>query len=66
MRFKSNLTGSILSDGSSQFVYKLGHLSKWCSQDNNIDVINHFIWSGKRVKEQTDITSFIKRFNKTL
>nr|YP_009364860.1 ribosomal protein L31 [Fucus distichus]ARI50048.1 ribosomal protein L31 [Fucus distichus] len=63
-QLKFKLFGSILSNGSSRFMYLPGYSYTWVKSRNNLDLLNHFIWAGKRVKEQTDITSFVDRFRK--
>nr|UNI92484.1 ribosomal protein L31 [Silvetia siliquosa] len=63
-QLKFKLFGSILSNGSSRFIYVPGYSHLWVKSRNNLDLLNHFIWAGKRVKEQTDITSFVDRFRR--
>ena len=41
-----------------------GYSPLWVKSRNNLDLLTHFIWAGKQVKEQTDITSFVDRFRK--
>ncbi|CAN0173876.1 unnamed protein product [Ascophyllum nodosum] len=63
-QLKFKLFGSILSNGSSRFMYMPGYSHLWVKSGNNSDLLNHFIWAGERVKEQTDLTSFVDRFRK--
>ena len=45
-------------------MYVPGYSPLWVKSRNNLDLLTHFIWAGKQVKEQTDITSFVDRFRK--
>ncbi len=61
---KSNLFGSILSDGSFRFLSLPSHFSQQALNFKNIDNLNHPVWTGKRPKEQTEISTFIGRMHK--
>lgn len=60
---KPNLIGSVLTDGSFIFFPLFSFSSQPILNIKNIDCINHSIWAGKRPKEQTEISTFIKRLN---
>lgn len=58
---KSYLFGNILSDGSFCF---LSLSNSYLSDSLNFkhsDVLNHSVWTGQRVKKQTEISIFIDR-----
>lgn len=62
IQLKIKLTGSTLSNGSCCLIYRLGYCREWCiHRGNNLDVINHPVWVGKQVKEQTEIASFVDK-----
>nr|AMJ17064.1 ribosomal protein L31 [Sargassum ilicifolium] len=63
IKVKQNLLGHILSDGSFRFAYEDNILPK-LFKIITLDIANHFVWTGKGPKEQTEITSFVERFNK--
>jgi len=60
---KSKLFGSILSDGSFKFLPLSAYNSQHDLKIKNIDVFSHPAWTGRRPKEQTEISIFINRFN---
>nr|YP_009049455.1 ribosomal protein L31 [Sargassum muticum]YP_010381332.1 ribosomal protein L31 [Sargassum kjellmanianum]AIE46252.1 ribosomal protein L31 [Sargassum muticum]UDH59717.1 ribosomal protein L31 [Sargassum kjellmanianum]UQV81250.1 ribosomal protein L31 [Sargassum muticum] len=64
IKVKQKLLGNILSDGSFNFVYVDDISPKLFKIITGLDIANHFVWTGKGPKEQTEITSFIARFNK--
>nr|YP_009072566.1 ribosomal protein L31 [Petalonia fascia]AIQ78506.1 ribosomal protein L31 [Petalonia fascia] len=57
----SKLFGNILSDGSLTFLTLPGFQSQKMLNTKKIDLLTHPIWTGKRVKEQTEISGFIGR-----
>lgn len=61
---KSKLFGSILSDGSFRFLSLPSYFSQQALNVKNIDNLNHPVWTGKRSKEQTEISTFIERMRK--
>ena len=64
---KSKLFGSLLSDGSARILSVPGY----SLQDplslgvKDVDILNHPVWTGRRPKEQTEISAFIGRFDNT-
>nr|YP_009050527.1 ribosomal protein L31 [Sargassum fusiforme]AIG23796.1 ribosomal protein L31 [Sargassum fusiforme]QJC59501.1 ribosomal protein L31 [Sargassum fusiforme] len=64
IKVKQKLLGTILSDGSFHFVVDDNILPKLFKTMTDLDPANHFVWTGKGPKEQTEITSFILRFNR--
>nr|YP_010372571.1 ribosomal protein L31 [Myagropsis myagroides]UPE50208.1 ribosomal protein L31 [Myagropsis myagroides] len=64
LKVKRRLLGNILSDGSFRFAYEDDILPKLFKTKTYLDIANHFVWTGKGPKEQTEITSFVVRFNK--
>nr|AZJ13594.1 ribosomal protein L31 [Endarachne binghamiae] len=58
---KSKLFGNVLSDGSLIFIVLPGFQSKRILNAKKIDLLSHPVWTGKRSKEQTEISSFIGR-----
>nr|YP_010485609.1 ribosomal protein L31 [Sargassum confusum]AZJ16139.1 ribosomal protein L31 [Sargassum confusum]UVW81681.1 ribosomal protein L31 [Sargassum confusum] len=64
IKVKQKLLGNMLSDGSFNFVYVDDISPKLFKTITGLDIANHFVWTGKGPKEQTEITSFIVRFNK--
>lgn len=65
-RVKSKLFGNILSDGSFRFLQLPSYHSQRSLNYNKIDNLNHAVWTGKRPKEQTEISLFIGRLNKNV
>nr|YP_009992173.1 ribosomal protein L31 [Sargassum patens]QNN85670.1 ribosomal protein L31 [Sargassum patens] len=63
VKVKRKVSGNILSDGSFCFAYKDNILPE-LFKTITLDITNHFVWTGKGPKEQTEITSFVVRFNK--
>ena len=63
-KVKLKLLGGILSDGSFHFSCESGVLHKSFRLTGNLDVINHFVWTGRGPKEQTEIANFVVRFHK--
>ena len=61
---KSKLFGNILSDGSFVFLTSPSYQSQKFLNSNKVDLLNHFVWTGKRPTKQTEISSFINRFKK--
>ena len=61
---KTKLFGNIVSDGSLFFINLPGYQSQKILNSNKVDLLNHSVWTGKKLKEQTEISSFINRFNK--
>lgn len=55
----TKLFGNVLSDGSFIFMSSAGYNYK---QSLNVDILNHPVWTGRRPKEQTEISAFISRF----
>nr|YP_009049418.1 ribosomal protein L31 [Sargassum horneri]AIE46215.1 ribosomal protein L31 [Sargassum horneri]AWW89676.1 ribosomal protein L31 [Sargassum horneri]AWW89713.1 ribosomal protein L31 [Sargassum horneri]AWW89750.1 ribosomal protein L31 [Sargassum horneri]AWW89787.1 ribosomal protein L31 [Sargassum horneri] len=64
IKVKQKLLGHILSDGSFHFVYNADILPELFKTITNLDISNHSVWTGRGPKEQTEVTSFIVRFNK--
>ena len=64
IKVKRKLLGNISSDGSFYFVYDDDILPKLFKTITDLDIANHSVWTGKGPNEQTEITSFIVRFNK--
>ena len=63
-KVKSKLSGSISSDGSFNLSYIPGYSLQRNLECKTLDLLNHPVWTGKRIKDQTEITSFINRFHK--
>nr|YP_011007965.1 ribosomal protein L31 [Chorda asiatica]QWK44438.1 ribosomal protein L31 [Chorda asiatica]WBP69796.1 ribosomal protein L31 [Chorda asiatica] len=63
---KSRFFGSILSDGSFRFLISPSCYSQQHFNCKNLDGLNHPIWTGKRPKEQNEISSFVNKFSKGL
>ena len=61
---KSKLFGYVSSDGSFNALLIPGYNLQKSLYVKNIDTINHSIWTGRRPKEQTEISAFINRFIK--
>ncbi len=64
LKVKRKLLGNILSDGSFCFAYGDEVSPEVFKSITSLDVVNHFVWTGKGPKEQTEIASFVLRFNK--
>ena len=64
LKVKRKLLGNILSDGSFRFTYESDVLPEIFKTISHLDIINHSVWTGKGPKEQTEIASFVVRFNK--
>ena len=62
---KSKLIGNLLSDGSVSILPVFSFNSRGGLNAKNADILNHPIWTGRRPKEQTEISAFIGRFNKS-
>nr|YP_009454569.1 ribosomal protein L31 [Endarachne binghamiae]AUG32989.1 ribosomal protein L31 [Endarachne binghamiae] len=58
---KSKLFANVLSDGSLIFLILPGFESKRILNAKKIDLLSHPVWTGKRSKDQTEISSFIGR-----
>ena len=56
---KSKSFGCVLSDGSVRILST--YSCKETFYVKNIDVLNHPVWTGRRPKEQTEISAFIGR-----
>ena len=41
-----------------------GYSHLWVKSRNNLDLLSHFIWAGKRVLKNKQITSFVDCFRK--
>lgn len=65
LQTKSKLFGNIFSDGSFLFLQIPSYYSKWELNPKKLDAINHPVWTGKRPKEQTEISTFVDRFHKS-
>nr|QWK44476.1 ribosomal protein L31 [Cymathaere triplicata] len=63
---KSKTFGSILSDGSFSFLTLPSNFSQKELNCKTLDLNTHPVWTGKRPKEQTEISLFIGKFTKTL
>nr|YP_009330439.1 ribosomal protein L31 [Coccophora langsdorfii]ANS72211.1 ribosomal protein L31 [Coccophora langsdorfii] len=63
LKIKRKLLGCILSDGSFRFTYESDVLFK---TTRHLDIVNHFVWTGKGPKEQTEVANFVVRLNKEL
>lgn len=61
---KYKFFGGILSDGSFSFFSLPGYISQQSLKVKGVDILNHSVWTGRRPKEQTEISAFIGRFNK--
>nr|QWK45088.1 ribosomal protein L31 [Thalassiophyllum clathrus] len=58
--------GSVLSDGSFNFLMLPTHFSQKELNGKSLDLNNHPVWTGKRPKEQTEISLFVGKFVKSL
>nr|QWK45050.1 ribosomal protein L31 [Lessoniopsis littoralis] len=63
---KSKIFGNILSDGSFNFLSLPTHSSQKELNCKTLDLNNHPVWTGKRPKEQTEISLFVSKFTKSL
>nr|YP_008999837.1 ribosomal protein L31 [Undaria pinnatifida]YP_011008454.1 ribosomal protein L31 [Undaria peterseniana]AGW46854.1 ribosomal protein L31 [Undaria pinnatifida]WBP70425.1 ribosomal protein L31 [Undaria peterseniana] len=63
---KSKIFGNILSDGSFNFLNLPSFHSQKELNCKNLDLNNHPVWTGKRPKEQTEISIFVGKFIKSL
>nr|QWK44820.1 ribosomal protein L31 [Postelsia palmaeformis] len=63
---KSKPLGSVSSDGSFSFLTLPGHFSQKKLNHKNLDLNNHPIWTGKRPKEQSEISLFVGKFMRTV
>ncbi len=64
LNIKSKLFGNLLSDGSFKYLLlPSANLSQFLNV-KKVDLNNHPIWTGRRSKEQTEISAFIDRYNK--
>nr|UAX20298.1 ribosomal protein L31 [Alaria esculenta]UAX20336.1 ribosomal protein L31 [Alaria esculenta]UXD06526.1 ribosomal protein L31 [Alaria esculenta]UXD06564.1 ribosomal protein L31 [Alaria esculenta]UXD06602.1 ribosomal protein L31 [Alaria esculenta] len=63
---KSKTFGNILSDGSFNFLSLPSYSSPKELHCKSSDLNNHPVWTGKRPKEQTEISLFVGKFTKSL
>nr|WBP69866.1 ribosomal protein L31 [Costaria costata] len=63
---KKKKFGSVLSDGSFNFLVLPSYLSQKELNYKPLDLNNHPVWTGKRPKEQTEISLFVGKFTKSL
>jgi len=63
---KTKTFGNVLSDGSFSFITMPSHFSQKELNYKSLDLNNHPVWTGKRPKEQTEISLFIGKFTKSL
>ena len=63
---KAKTFGSLLSDGSFNFLDLPSHFSQKELNCKSLDLNNHQVWTGKRPKEQTEISLFVGKFTKSL
>nr|QWK44398.1 ribosomal protein L31 [Arthrothamnus bifidus] len=63
---KAKTFGSLLSDGSFNFLDLPSHFSKKELNCKSLDLNNHPVWTGKRPKQQTEISLFVDKFRKSL
>nr|YP_010445213.1 ribosomal protein L31 [Macrocystis pyrifera]UTJ90714.1 ribosomal protein L31 [Macrocystis pyrifera]WJW71323.1 ribosomal protein L31 [Macrocystis pyrifera] len=61
---KSKTFGSVLSDGSFSFLRLSSHFSQKELNCKSLDINNHTVWTGKRTKNQTEISLFVGKFTK--
>nr|YP_009641840.1 ribosomal protein L31 [Nereocystis luetkeana]QBZ73662.1 ribosomal protein L31 [Nereocystis luetkeana] len=61
---KSKTLGSVFSDGSLSFLILPSYFSQKDLGSKNLDLNNHPVWTGKRPKEQTEISLFVGKFGK--
>nr|YP_011008035.1 ribosomal protein L31 [Cutleria multifida]WBP69901.1 ribosomal protein L31 [Cutleria multifida] len=62
---KLKLIGNVLSDGSLNILLVPRFVSGCETNSNVLDIHNHIVWTGKRTKEQTEISIFVDRFRKS-
>nr|YP_009228505.1 ribosomal protein L31 [Saccharina sculpera]ALI31117.1 ribosomal protein L31 [Saccharina sculpera] len=62
---KAKTFGSVLSDGSFSFLDLPSHFSQTELNCKTLDLNNHPVWTGKRPKEQTEISLFVDKFTKS-
>ncbi|CAN0439133.1 unnamed protein product [Pylaiella littoralis] len=58
---KYNIFGNVLSDGSFHFCLLTNSYLKESLNYKSVDILNHPVWTGKRQKEQSEISLFIGR-----
>lgn len=58
---KYDFFGNVLSDGSFHFCLLNNSPLKESLNYKSVDILNHQVWTGKRPKEQTEISLFIGR-----
>nr|QWK44706.1 ribosomal protein L31 [Lessonia variegata] len=63
---KSKILGSMLSDGSFNFLMAPSYFSLEELNCKSLDLNNHPAWTGKRPKEQTEISLFVGKLTKSL
>nr|AIZ57638.1 ribosomal protein L31 [Saccharina sp. ye-G]AJE26502.1 ribosomal protein L31 [Saccharina sp. ye-F] len=63
---KAKTFGSLLSDGSFNFLELPSHFYQKELNCKSLDLNNHPAWTGKRAKEQTEISLFVGKFMKSL
>nr|YP_010156477.1 ribosomal protein L31 [Laminaria rodriguezii]QQY84986.1 ribosomal protein L31 [Laminaria rodriguezii] len=63
---KTKIFGSVLSDGSFSFIIMPSYFSQKELSYKSLDLNNHPVWTGKRPKEQTEISLFVGKFTKSL
>nr|QWK44744.1 ribosomal protein L31 [Pelagophycus porra] len=61
---KSKIFGSVLSDGSFSFLRLPSHFSQKELNCKSLDLNSHPVWTGKRTKDQTEISLFVGKFTK--
>ena len=61
-KIKSKLFGSVLCDGSIRISPIFGYNLKNSLEVKSVDILNSPVWTGRRPKEQTEISAFINRF----
>nr|YP_011007895.1 ribosomal protein L31 [Agarum clathratum]WBP69726.1 ribosomal protein L31 [Agarum clathratum] len=66
LAIKNKTFGSVLSDGSFNFLILPSHSSQTELNCKSLDLNNHPVWTGKRPKEQTEISLFVGKFTKSL
>lgn len=66
LTIKTKTFGSVLSDGSFYFLTLPSCFSQKELSYKSLDLNNHPVWTGKRPKEQTEISLFVEKFTKPL